>query len=155
MSVTTVETGTSSQSTANIYNDAISEIKHQRVKRATIDRLDAALEQPMSKEALAVECSTHFTHSKSIIDIRNNMIEATTKARIEEVKSASPAKKYNFNVAKSMKSSGRKNEEEEAHRELKLGALDVWALGDQPFTILISLPPCSLNQSLNSKVLRW
>ena len=147
MSVVTIETGTSFQS------GATGEIKPPRVKRVTIDELDRALVQPISKEALAVECSTHFTHSKTIIEIRKNMIEATAKARSptlhfdvpgppqswtglstnnasipHEKRGQTPAK-YHFNVAKSMASSSRKNEEEEAHKELKLGSLDVWALG--------------------------
>ena len=159
MSVT-IETG--SPSFQIIATTSTETNKHQRVKRTTLDDLDKAFLRPLSNEALAVECSTHFTHSKTILELRQTMTEATAKARsptlnfeapgpkswfglttkdasIPQEKRAHTSGKYNFNVAKSMKSGTRKNEEEEAHKELKLGAIDVWALGsNQPMTVLIT-----------------
>ena len=158
MSVT-IETGTPSFQI--IATTSTETNKHQRVKRTTLDDLDKAFLRPLSNEALAVECSTHFTHSKTILELRQTMTEATAKARsptlnfespgpkswfglttkdasIPQEKRAHTSGKYNFNVAKSMKSGTRKNEEEEAHKELKLGAIDVWALGKHPMTVLIT-----------------
>ena len=155
MSVVTVETGGTPLPSND--NSARSETKHQRVKRTTLDELDRVFLQPISKEALAVEASTHFTHSKTILELRNNMKEATeiasfrsptlkfekpgpqnwtqltTKdASLPQEKRVNTSGNYGFSVAKSMKSGTRKNEEEEAHKELKLGWIDVWALGNQP-----------------------
>jgi len=143
-------------------------------KRTTLDGLDRALLQPISKEGLAVDSSTHFTRSKSVLGVRKTMTEATIAASTLDFKNNNPGPmswlglttkdasipqekrthtsgNYNFNVAKSMKSGTRKNPEEEAHKELKLGALDVWALGNKSLIFFNSPPSNNIpsNLSLN------
>ena len=130
----------------------------QRENTPTIEELDRALMQPISKEGLAVGASElkNEKRKKSVIIIANEK-SAGKGTLIYEVsvpqswfglstnQASAPnkgdVKKYDFNVAKSMQSGTRKNEEEEAHKELKLGSLDVWALGrmTNPTTLTITI----------------